>query len=245
MKKRIKRILLFILNTLLPPRCLICQTIVCDTNGLCADCFAKVHFLTDQSCPVCGRPYTFPVQKGENLICGKCLMNPPHFKYLKAVFAYDQFSRNLILPFKHANRTEVVPYLSRLMFMRGRDLLSECDMIIAVPLHWKRMLKRKYNQSALLAVQLSKRSGKPFVNDELVRVKNTASQGHKTHQERLENVKDAFQVRHSQSIQGKKIVLVDDVSTTGATFNECARVLRQAGAVQVTALCVARVCRFE
>ena len=244
MKNKLKHLIKFIFDIFLPPRCLICQTIVQGKNGLCGKCFAKVNFLTDQSCPVCGRPYTFPVEGG-NLVCGKCLTHPPHFKYSKSVFAYDSFSRQLILPLKHANRTEVVPYLSMLLFQRGRELLEICDYIIPVPLYWRRLLKRKYNQSALLAMQLSKLSKKSCLNGVLIRIKNTQSQGHKTRKERQDNIKGAFDVRHPEYVKGKSIVLIDDVYTTGTTLNECSRVLEKAGAKQVMVLCIARVCRFE
>ena len=243
--KNLNNLLRFILDIILPPRCLICGTVVYKENGLCSECFNKISFLSDQSCPVCGRPYTFPIENSKQMICAKCLTKPPKLEGLKAVFSYDNFSKNLILPFKHADRTDVVPYLSKLMYQRGKDILSDCDYIIPVPLHWQRLMKRKYNQAALLAVQLEKLSDKKCLLTTLKRIKKTENQGHKTKEERLENIKDAFFISRPERIKGKSIVLVDDVYTTGATLNECAKVLIKAGAKSVKALVIARVCYFE
>ena len=243
--KKLINLLRFIFDILLPPRCLICKQTVYKQNGLCSECFNQIRFLSDQSCPVCGRPYTFPIEKGKSLVCGKCLTKPPKLMGLKAVFAYDDFSKALILPFKHADRTDIVPYLSKLMYQRGKDFLSECDYIIPVPLHWQRLMKRKYNQSALLAVAWEKLSNKPCLLMVLKRNKKTASQGHKTKEERKENIKGVFSVIKPERIKGKSIVLVDDVYTSGATLNECANVLIKAGAKSVKALVIARVCYFE
>ena len=183
--------------------------------------------------------------KENELICGKCLTNPPQLQGLKAVFAYDDYSKKLILPFKHADRTDLVPFLSKLLYYRGKQFLENADYIIPVPLYWQRLMKRKYNQAALLTVGLSKMTGKPYLLNNLIRIRKTQSQGHKTQQERLKNIQNAFSLRHPEKIKGKTIVLIDDVYTTGATLNECAKVLRQAGAKRVEALVLARVCFFE
>ncbi len=245
MKKQIKRIGQFIFDVFLPPRCLICHTTVQKQNGLCPKCFAKIHFLTDQSCPVCGRPYTFPVEDKSELICGKCLTRKPKLAQMKAVFAYDDFSRGLILPLKHADMTESVPFLADMLLRRGGEMLKNSDCIIPVPLHWRRLIKRKYNQSALLANALAARVQKPCFNSVLIRSKNTPSQGHKTRKARKENVKDAFMVKNAAHIKGKTVLLIDDVYTTGITLNECARALKSAGAKKVNALTLSRICRFE
>ena len=244
MKKVAINILRNLFDIFLPPRCLVCHDVVYKENGLCHKCFKNISFLSDQCCPVCGRNYTFPVEK-EELICGKCLSDPPKLQGLRAVFAYDDYSKQLILPFKHADRTELTPFLSKLLYYRGQNMLANADCIIPVPLYWQRLMKRKYNQSALLATKLSKITGKRCFLNVLIRTKKTQSQGHKTKKDRMENVKDAFCVRYSEKIKGKNVVLIDDVYTTGATLNECAKVLRQAGAKRVEALVLARVCHFE
>ena len=245
MKNKIKHFCRFVFNVFLPPRCLICDAVVCDKNGLCEKCFAKMIFLSENCCPVCGKPYTFPIENSESLVCGKCLTKLPKFNHTSCVFAYDSFSRNLILPLKHTDKTEAVPYLANLLYLRGQKLLAKSDVIVAVPLHWRRLMKRKYNQSGLLAHRLSKLSGVPLVSDTLVRTRNTQSQGHKTQKERMENIKGAFAIRDQEKIKGKRVVLIDDVYTTGTTLNECAKVLKASGASEVCALTVARVCHFE
>ena len=244
MKKLAINIFRSLFDLFLPPRCCICRDVVYKENGLCHKCFKNICFLSDQSCPICGRPYTFPVDEKE-LICGKCLTKMPKLQGLKAVFAYDDYSKNLILPFKHADRTDLVPFLSKLLYYRGQKMLENADCIIPVPLHWQRLMKRKYNQSALLAVKLSKMTGKDCLLNVLIRTKKTESQGHKSREERAKNIKGAFNIKNSAKIKGKSIVLIDDVYTTGSTLNECANVLRQAGAKHVEALVLARVCYFE
>lgn len=235
----------FLLDLLLPPRCFICKDIVYKNSGLCPKCFKQIRFLSDQSCPVCGRPYTFPVENEKEPVCAKCLSKRPKLQALKAVFAYDDFSKSLILPFKHADRTDLVPFLSKLLQTRGKKMLDKADYIIPVPLHWHRLVKRKYNQAALLAVHLEKMTQKPCLLNVLIRCKNTLSQGHKNATDRKLNVKGAFEIKNAHKIKGKNIVLIDDVYTTGATLNECADQLRKAGAKRVEALVLARVCHFE
>jgi ComF family protein len=243
--KKIKNIFRFILDVLLPPRCFVCRKTVYKENGLCSECFSQFHFLSNQCCPICGRPYTFPVENSKRLVCVKCLKNPPKLKRLKAVFAYDDFSKSIILSFKHGDRTDIAPYFGKLLYQYGKEILSECDYIIPVPLHWSRLLKRKYNQSSLIAKELEKISGKKCLYNNLKRIKQTPSQGHKTKKERFQNIKNALKVSNPEPIKGKTIVLIDDVYTTGATLNECARVLLASGAKSVMGLVVARVCYFE
>lgn len=238
-----KKILSAFLNLLMPAKCFCCHKIVCGKSALCPDCFKKITQLSDVSCPICAHPYELAAYKG--MICPNCLKKRPVFRQLKSALAYDQYSRDLILPFKHADRTDIAPFFVQLMTRAGSDLLYTCDAIVPVPLHWRRLIVRKYNQAAILANQLAKRVKKPYLPDTLMRHINTANQGHSSPAERKKNVKGAFSIspKKKHLIKGKRILLIDDVYTTGSTINECARELYKAGAAEVNALTIARVCR--
>lgn len=137
--------------------------------------------------------------------------------------------------------SDMVPFLGNLIYQSGKSVIENTDIILAVPLHLRKLIKRKYNQSGLLAHYLAKRSGKKFLANTLIRKINTKSQGHDNIHQRYKNVHNAFLVKNPQAICGKNIVLVDDVYTTGATLNECAKELYKAGAKAVDALTIARV----
>jgi ComF family protein len=158
---------------------------------------------------------------------------------------YDEGARPLILRFKHADRTEAAPAFARWMARSGAALLEDCDLIAPVPLHRWRLLRRRYNQAALLALELSRLADRPAVPDLLERRRNTPSQGRMSRSQRALNVRGAFAVapRHRERVRGARVLLVDDVLTTGATLEACARALKRAGAARVEVLTLARVVR--
>ncbi len=228
-----------LLNTVMPGRCFLCDKILNGNSGLCADCFLKIHFLARQGCPRCGRPYDLPEDEG--MVCPVCLEKPPKFNALRAAFIYDKHSRELVLAYKHGDRTDMTPFLGNLMYRAGEEMLLTADVIVPVPLHRRRLIKRKYNQSGLLAAYLARKAKKKYLPNTLRRIVNTKSQGHDDAEQRKKNVKGAFYVKNPQTLEGKRVVLVDDVYTTGATLNECAKVLYKAGARNVDCLTLARV----
>lgn len=228
-----------LLNFVFPPQCPICKKRVQDTNNLCNECFSMIHFISTPYCEKCGRPFEFQIT--EELFCGVCLTKKQPFHKARAAFKYDDFSKKLILPFKHGDHIELTPLLTHLLLQAGKDLFPDIDIILPVPLHRFRLMKRKYNQAALLAKALSHHINKPFIAGVLLRIKSTQSQGHLKKDKRKQNVAKAFAVTNNQLILGKHILLVDDVLTSGATLNECAKVLKKAGAKQVSYLTLARV----
>ncbi len=240
--KLLKKTISLLINLLMPGRCYMCGKIVEGKSALCAECYSKMTFLSNQCCPVCGRPYVFPSEKEP--VCQSCLKEKPKVKRLRAAFTYDTYSRELVLPFKHADRTDMAPFLSKLMIRAGQELIDSCDVIIPVPLHPRRLLKRKYNQAGLLGHAIATTCQKKFLPNTLLRIINTKSQGHDNRYQRKQNVKDAFAVKKKKDIRGKKVLLIDDVYTTGATLNACAEALYAAGAKRVEGLTLARVCRF-
>jgi ComF family protein len=229
-------ILRFALDAVLPPRCLSCGEIVVEAGVLCAACWRGVAFIAAPFCERCGLP--FPHEAAG--ICAACAAAPPHYDRARAVFRYDTASRELVIAFKHADKTHAAPAYGAWMRRAGAALLEEADLLVPVPLHWTRLFRRRYNQAALLAYAIDR--GR-VVPDLLVRRRPTASQGHLGRSARSRNVTGAFAVRSGAGVAGKRIVLVDDVMTTGATVGECARVLRRAGAARVDVLTLARVVR--
>lgn len=232
-----------LVDAVLPPRCLKCGMLVSSPESLCAACWLGLRFLSEPCCACCGYPFEIDVTDGA--LCASCSATPPLYGRARAALAYDAGCKDLILSFKHADRTELAKPFARWMALAGRQLLTESDLIIPVPLHWQRLLSRRYNQAALLAAVLGRLSGKPVVPDLLHRRRATAKQGHLSRLGRQRNVKGAFALRQPGKVDlaGKRILLVDDVITTGATVDGCCRILLAAGAASVDVLALAQVIR--
>lgn len=230
-------------DTVLPPLCLKCRAVVDTPGSLCAECWPRVTFLGPPLCARCGFPFEF--EAAADGLCGDCLRREPVFDRSRAALRYDDESRPLLLGFKHGDKTHLANGLAAWMQRAGRDLVHEAEVIVPVPLHWRRLLSRRYNQSALIARRLAKRTGLPHAPRVLIRRRNTASQGHLTMAQRRQNVRGAFAVpdKARPEIEGKRVLLVDDVLTTGATAEACARALKRAGAAGVDVLVLARVVR--
>jgi ComF family protein len=224
------------LDAILPPRCLSCGEVVGEAGVLCGACWREIAFIAPPFCARCGLPFPHEATG----ICAACAAAPPHFDRARAVFRYDAASRKLVIAFKHADKTHTAPAYGAWMRRAGVELVADADLLVPVPLHWTRLFRRRYNQSALLAYAIDRAKVAP---DLLVRRRRTASQGHLGRGARSRNVAHAFALRPGAVVEGKRIVLIDDVMTTGATVGECARVLRRAGAARVDVLTLARATR--
>ncbi|MSO70440.1 MAG: ComF family protein [Alphaproteobacteria bacterium] len=238
-----RRGLLRALDFVLPPRCLGCDGAVAAPGALCPQCWSGVSFIAPPFCACCGLPQEFDL--GAEALCGACIAEAPPFARARAVLRYDAASRGLLLRFKHADRTDAAPAFARWLQRAGAELLAEAELIVPVPLHWSRLLARRYNQSALLAIALGRLSGRRVVPDLLLRRRRTPSQGGMSATGRRRNVAGAFALRARAQplVAGKRVLVIDDVLTTGATAVECARVLLRSGAAAVDVLTLARVAR--
>lgn len=231
------------LDLLLPPTCVTCDTATDEAGLLCAACHGALTIIGDPCCACCGAPFELDWHAAEGNLCQQCLDTPPPFQRARAALVYDRASRRLILPFKHADRIEFAPILARLMALVGRPLLAEADILVPVPLHRRRLFFRRYNQSALLARCLGRLAGRAILLDALRRTSATASLGGKSAAERRDEVADAFVVRarRSAALTGRRVLLIDDVMTSGATASACAETLLRAGAAAVDVLVAVRV----
>lgn len=208
-------------------------------GGFSADAWGRIRFLDGPVCDGCGVPFEF--DPGDR--CAACLAKPRAFDAARAACLYDETSRDPILKLKHADRLDLAPMLARWISRAARDLIEEADAIAPVPLHRFRLLHRRYNQAAEIARPLAAMTGTPYLPDALVRRRDTATQAGKSGSGRKRNVAAAFEVPASRrkQVEGLRILLIDDVLTTGATAEGCARALKAAGAARVDLAVVARV----
>ncbi len=229
------------LDVVLPPRCLACGDMVAESGALCGDCWSDLTFLGDPCCLQCG--YPFELDFGEPVRCGACLAKPPAYDRARAAFAYEDPIRSMVISLKHADRTDLVPGLARWLTRAAGPLIDDADLVTPVPLHPKRLRQRRFNQAAMLAQALSRSSGVPYASMLIRRRRDTRSQGHLSPEARRRNVEHAFRIDEPDKVAGRRILLVDDVLTTGATLEACATNLKRAGAARVDAVTLARVIR--
>lgn len=242
---RLKGVAQQALDILLPPRCAATGEIV-DRQGMVSPAFwRELTFIDHPFCARCGMPFAIDAPEGTQ--CASCLATPFDFDRARSAVVYNDASRKIVLNFKYGDKLQAVHSFTPWLLRAGAPLLAACDAIVPVPLHRQRLWQRRFNQSAVIAAALSRESGKPALHGALLRRRATLPQKGLSRAERLSNVRGAFatQERDGKLLQDKRILLVDDVFTSGATLNECARVLRRAGARGVDVLTVARVTREE
>ncbi|MCB1543585.1 MAG: ComF family protein [Rhodoblastus sp.] len=231
------------LDIVYPPVCIACRRAASGHFGLCADCWTKMRFIEKPWCDRLGTP--FDVDLGQpGLLSPEAIANPPVFSRARSVVRFDDGpARLLVHRLKYYDRLELARPIGRWMARAGAELLDDADLLAPVPMHRLRLIGRKHNQAALLARAVSQETGVPVAMRALERVKPTAPQVGLSKTQRATNLQGAFRVSEAGklAVLDKRVVLVDDVMTSGATANAAARVLLRAGAKRVDVLTFARV----
>ncbi|MGE0769490.1 MAG: ComF family protein [Hyphomicrobiaceae bacterium] len=226
---------------IVPPSCLACRAPLAMHHSLCGPCWREVMFIRPPVCDRLGIP--LPFDTGEPALSAAAIADPPVVDRLRAVAGYSGTMRLLVHRYKYSDRQDVRRLLARWLTEAAQPLLDGADLVVPVPLHRWRLLRRTFNQSAILARDLGRATGVPVDPFVLSRVRSTRSQVGLARAQRRRNVAGAFAIGRGRrdKVRGRSILLVDDVATTGATLDACARVLRAAGAVRVDAVVLARV----
>lgn len=230
------------LDFIFPPSCPICNTIVGDHGALCPQCWQGFNWISDPKCARCGYPFPADLDLGPHPLCPVCAAGCNELDWMRSACVYDDFSKNIMLPFKHAAALRYQKTMSRAMITALRDLTDTIDIVLPVPLAYRRLCKRGYNQATLLARPIAKYLG-AHLDVTSIHRKYRPDMGHKNAKERAENIRGVFDVKHPERLRGKRILLVDDVMTTGATFGELYRVLKSAGAAEIYGVVFCRVVR--
>ena len=234
-------------DALFPPVCPLCREDTTTPDTLCHACWSGIAFLDGSGCQFCGYPMDAGMFGDADLTCDHCLRTPKHWQRGRAVFRYQGAGRKLVLGLKHGDRLDRVPMLADWAVRAGGPLAREPGVVVPVPLHWQRRLKRRGNQAAELSRAIARRSH-PLKNlpQALRRIRNTGSQDGKNREDRSRNVSGAFVPGpEAASLRGARVLLVDDVLTTGATLNEAARLCLELGAARIDVLVLALVVRDQ
>jgi ComF family protein len=220
-------------DLVLPPVCPSCREPVSGAGGLCARCWSKLSFIARPYCERLGTPFAHDM--GQGTLSVRAIADPPAYGRARAVVRYDEIARALVHALKYGDRLELAPTMGRWMVQAGSELLADADALVPVPLHWRRQWTRRFNQAALLAQAMSRSCELPVLHTALRRVRATPQQVGLPRAERAANVQAAFRVPDQAKaiIRGKRLVLVDDVLTSGATVDTCARALFRGGALSV------------
>jgi len=229
-----------VLDAALPPLCPACRRPVADDGGLCPGCWSQLSFITPPYCERLGIPFAY--DPGPGVLSMQAIADPPAYQRARAAVRYDEIARTLVHALKYGDRLDLAPTLGRWMVQAGAPLLAEADALVPVPLHWRRLWWRRFNQSAALAEVIAAKVNLPVAHA-VARVKATRQRVGLTASERALNVQGAFRVPEAAraDVKGRPFVLVDDVLTSGATIDACSRVLLRAGAAAVDVLIFARV----
>jgi predicted amidophosphoribosyltransferase len=228
-----------LIDAIYPPRCLACEAATERAHGLCPACWRDTHFIAAPVCRRCGVPL---IGAGAADACEGCTRHPPAWDRGAAALVYAGAGRRMVLGLKHGDRLDLVKPLAGWMAAAGRGLLADAEIVAPVPLHWTRLVRRRYNQSAELGRALARTAERRFVPDLLTRRRATAPQDG-GREARTANQAGAFALtrRHAGAVAGRRVLLVDDVLTSGATLSGCAEVLKAGGAAGVDVLALARV----
>ena len=235
-----------VLNMIVPPSCLACDRAVGSNGQLCGACWGRLQMIEKPYCKVMGTPFAYELGgglSGAETVSLAALAEPPDFDRCRSVVVYESVARQLVHGLKFADRSDLLPWMAANMVRAGRDVLAQDATLVPVPLHRWRLVKRRYNQSAELGRRIAKLSGSNYQPGVLQRIRPTRQQVGLGAKERQRNVLGAFRVPPAMEVhvRARHVVLIDDVYTTGATLQACARALRRKGAEKVDCLTFARV----
>ncbi len=234
-----KKLLTNIINFIYPNHCLLCDQAILEESLFCLNHYKKVKFITSPKCEICSKPLNNQMNKVK---CIKCLYKTPFYDSSIIIFSYEKYISNMILSFKYNDNTYICKKLAKI-FTKRLKKEPILDIITAIPLHKKRLKERKYNQSLILAKNIAKNLEKTvFIPDLLIRTKFTKTQEGLDERERLKNLENAFILnpKYQYLVKNKAILLTDDVVTSGATVNSCAKVLKKSGASLVKVAGIAK-----
>lgn len=226
-----------------PPQCISCNALVASDFGLCPACWRDTPFISGLVCCKCGSPVAG--EEGQDVLCDDCLAAERPWAAGRAALLYHDNARRIVLALKHGDRMELARPAALWLKQAAAPLLRPDTMVVPVPLHWWRLIRRKYNQAALLSAALARATGLEHCPDLLLRRRNTGSQEGRTREDRFANLHGAFAIhpRRRARITGRPVLIVDDVMTSGATFSAAAMVCLAAGASHVDVLALARVAK--
>ncbi|SMY07155.1 ComF family protein [Flavimaricola marinus] len=232
------------LRIIYPARCMTCGDLVETDFALCGPCWRDTPFIAGLVCNACGAPL-MGHDDDPNVLCDDCMAVERPWSRGRAAMRYADNGRKMVLGLKHGDRTDIASSGSLWMSVAAQPMLQDDTVLVPIPLHWTRLLQRKYNQSALLAKNVARHLDRPFLADSLVRTKRTASLGGKTQDQRFDTLADAIHPhpRRGRKLQGKSVMLVDDVMTSGATLSAATEAAMQAGAKDVCVLLLARAAK--
>ena len=229
----------------IPPLCMICEAIIAGPGACCPQCWTKIRFIAKPLCDITGAPFSY--EMGEGMVSADAIANPPPYNQCRSAVVYDDHVRGLVTGLKYSDRLDLAPWLANWMVTAGKTLIERNPVLVPVPLYPTRLIQRRYNQSAELARNISLLTGLAYRPDLLVRSRRTRQQVGLSGKERETNVRGAFRVPESmkQEVHGYKILLIDDVYTSGATVKAAARALKRAGSTNIDVLTFARVASGE
>ena len=232
-----------IIKLIFPPKCVLCEKIVEQDNTLCEKCWEKIKFIKEPFCDKCSSPLEYKVS--DKVICANCIKNKPPYIKLRSAVVYNSFSSKIIFRFKFYDKIYLKKFMAKTMIQSASDIIDKIDVIISVPLHKKRLIFRKYNQSLLLANEIGKITNKKVIYNFLLKNKNTIPQAKLNQKDRIKNLKGKFLINpiYLQEIEKYKdlnFVLIDDVITTGSTITECIKTLNNAGIKNVYVITFAK-----
>jgi ComF family protein len=237
----VRRLSAAALDLLLPPVCSACRSPVAEAHALCGACWARLAPIERPYCERLGIPFGYDI--GEGALSAEAIAFPPPFDRARAAVLFEGPARDLVHALKYRDRTEVARLIGRMTARAGREILADAEVLVPMPLHRRRLWTRKFNQAAAIADEIARHAGVPVEVEALLRIRATRPQVGLGEAERIANVRGAFRVAAARrgAIEGRRVVLVDDVLTTGASAAAATRALRRAGAARVDVLTFARV----